>query len=220
MAAALLLLSGCSHEAADWKKATGADSTDSYQQFLKDHPSSSYAAAANARIRDLMTDRDWQTAASTDTREAYEAFIAQHADSKWVQEARIRIENFAQAGGATASAAESPPPAPSVAHASAPKTSPAAGNPSHIASSSGAHAQMVQLGAFSTRERAQSQWKRLSAKFPTELKSLKPDYQQTRSKSGVIYRLRVPVSSVAAAKGLCGTLRKHAQTCVLVTTPT
>jgi cell division protein FtsN len=80
-----------------------------------------------------------------------------------------------------------------------------------------AHGHFVQLGAFHSKEQAQTQWKQLAAKFPSELKSLKPDYVEGQSKHGALVRLRVPMSSVAAAKGLCGTLKKHAQSCVPLT---
>jgi cell division septation protein DedD len=259
IAAAMLLLSGCNHESADWKAATAANTMDSYQQFLKQHPGSSYAPAADARIKEMMTDQDWQTAASTDTREAYEAFIANHADSKWVQEAKIRIENFApgassSGGPATVAADKSPgvaadnaaqsaaepatepsaaPPKPTVKPAAttsatraptlvakqSPKSHTASAPASTSASNSShanGHGHVVQLGAYSTRERAQSEWKSLAAKFPAQLKSLKPDYQPVKSKGGMVYRLRVPVASAEAASGLCGTLKKHAQTCVVV----
>jgi hypothetical protein len=248
---AMLALAGCNHESADWKKATAADTADGYSAFLKDHPSSSYAAAANARIKALSEDHDWQAAASTDTRDAYDGFVSQHPDSKWVQEARIRIENFAQSS--TASASESPPgvvtepsadtSATKPASASAPhepKVRPAAttsamrtlppkdpvkvasaASASHstsVASATSAHNHFVQLGAFSSKERAQTQWKTLSAKYPGEFKALKPDYQQIKSKQGsLMVRLRVAVSSKAAGEGLCGTLHKHSQSCVVAT---
>ncbi len=257
IAATMLLLSGCNHESADWKAATAANTMDSYQQFLKQHPGSSYAPAANARVKEMMTDQDWQTAASTDTREAYEAFIANHADSKWVQEAKIRIENFAPGGtssggpagaadkppalaadnsaespaepgtepavvpskktvkpAATTSAMRAPPRHDADAHASASASPKASAN--NAAGHASSHAHVVQLGAYSTRERAQSEWKTLAAKYPAQLKSLKPDYEPVKSKSGTVYRLRVPVASAEAATGLCGALKKHSQTCVVV----
>jgi cell division septation protein DedD len=201
----LLVLAACSHEGADWKSAHTADTVEAYQQFLQQHPSAANSPAARDRLKALTEDRDWQAAAAADTRAGYEQFVAQHADSKWVQEARIRIENFAQGGSSapTTTTAAAPAPAPATRSAS-PKVASAPAN-------------FVQLGAFRSKERAQSQWKQLAAKFPTELKSLKPDYVQGQSKHGTVYRLRVPVSSVAAAKGLCGTLKKHSQLCVPVT---
>ena len=99
-----LSLAGCSHEGADWKSATGADTSEAYQQFLTQHPSSANAVQAHTRIAQLQEERDWQAATSGDTRDAYEQFLAQHADSKWAQEARIRIENFAQSRGTAAAA--------------------------------------------------------------------------------------------------------------------
>ncbi|MGH8144087.1 MAG: hypothetical protein ACREU2_16415, partial [Steroidobacteraceae bacterium] len=93
-----LLLAGCSHESADWKQATLANSTEAYQAFLQQHPHSPEAVQAQVRIKELTAQRDWQIASASDTRDAYQQFISAHPDSKWVQEARIRIENFAQAG--------------------------------------------------------------------------------------------------------------------------
>src|SRR5665213_2590426 len=97
-----LALAGCSHEGADWKSATAADTSEAYQQFLTQHPNSTNAVQARTRIQQLQEDRDWQAATAADTRDAYEQFLTQHADSKWAQEARIRIENFAQSNGAAA----------------------------------------------------------------------------------------------------------------------
>jgi cell division septation protein DedD len=220
-----LLLSACSRETADWKSASTADTAEAYQQFLTQHPKAPNAAAAQARLKALSEDHDWQVAAAADTRLAYEQFVAAHADSKWAQEARIRIENFAQ-NGASSNSASSEPATPPTPPAPAKSAAPRSATSGKVASASAkpaaksgasAHGNFVQLGAFSSRERAQSEWKTLAARFPTELKSLKPDYVQGTSKHGTVFRLRVPVSSVAAAKGLCGTLKKHSQLCVPVT---
>jgi hypothetical protein len=222
-----LVLSACSRESADWKSASTADTVEAYQQFLTQHPKAANAPAAQTRLKALSEDHDWQVASAADTRDAYEQFVSAHADSKWVQEARIRIENFAQSGtrGTTASpdAATATTPAPAPANpAAAKRAAPTkvAGAPSKAAPSTSATAargHYVQLGAFSSKQRAQSEWKTLAARFPTEFKSMKPDYVQGKSKHGTVYRLRVSVSSVAAAKGLCGTLKKHSQLCVPVT---
>jgi len=217
-----LALAGCSHESSDWKSATAADTAEAYQQFLQQHPKSANAAQAQARIQQIAEDHDWQAAAAADTRDAYQQFIAQHPDSKWAQEARIRIENFAQAGGAPAAgrtatapaaqgpAANPPPPVASpggrVAHGSAGKLA-----------SSGEHRHFVQLGAFHSKARAESEWHMLSAKYPDELKSLKPHFVPGKSKSGPVYKLRVGVASESDAKGLCSRLKQHSLLCVPVT---
>jgi cell division septation protein DedD len=217
----LLSLTGCSHESADWKSAAAADTAEAYQQFLQQHPKSANAAQAQARIKQISDDRDWQAAAAADTRDAYEAFAAQHPDSKWAQEARIRIENFAQSGNAGGAAAAapapgSPPAKPVVAppiHATPPPARMASSKPvPHEAE----HGHVVQLGAFHSKARAESAWKSLSAKYPSELKPLTPHYVAGKSKTGSVYKLRVELSSASDAKGLCATLKKHAQTCVRV----
>jgi hypothetical protein len=233
-----LALAGCSHESADWKSATAADTTEAYQQFLQQHPKSANAAQAQARMQQIADDRDWQAAAAADTRDAYEQFVAQHADSKWAQEARIRIENFAQSGasggkvvsanGATPNAATAAGPATTAGQAAiiapAPTQNPAppqgvakrhAGAGTKVASAE--HGHFVQLGAYHSKARAESEWKVLAAKYPSELKSLKPHYVPGKSKNGPVYKLRVSVPSATDATGLCARLKKHSQVCVPVT---
>ncbi|HWG76398.1 MAG TPA: SPOR domain-containing protein [Steroidobacteraceae bacterium] len=120
---AMLALAGCSRqEAADWKQATLADSSEAYQLFLQQHPHSAEATQAQARMQQLAEQRDWQIASAADTRDSYQLFLTQHADSKWAQEARIRIENFAQAGvsgGPALTAAAASPSATGAAEAGA-----------------------------------------------------------------------------------------------------
>jgi hypothetical protein len=217
-----LSLAGCSHESADWKSATGADTGEAYQQFLTQHPNSANAVQAHTRIAQLQEERDWQAATSGDTRDAYEQFLAQHADSKWAQEARIRIENFAQSRGtatastaatiATAAPASAAPPGRTPSRAAAPQPSMATGG----SATTMAGAQYVQLGAFSSQAHAQWQWKRLSARFSRELGALTPRYVAGKPKARGLVRLQVAVASRAQAKALCAKLKAHAQSCVPV----
>ena len=226
----MLALSGCSHEGSDWKAASAADTSEAYQQFLQQHPNSANAAQARARLQQLLEDRDWQAASSTDTRDAYEQFALAHPDGKWTQEARIRIENFAQtaasggvkatgtSGGAGSTGAtlgkgagpgavrpaSSSPAAPQVKR-SAVKVAGATTSPRY-----------VQLGAFSTQARAESAWKTLTARFPAELKALKPHYVAGRVHAHELVRLQVAVASRAVAHDVCSKLKKHAQSCVAV----
>jgi cell division septation protein DedD len=236
-----LALGGCSHEGADWKSATAADTPEAYQQFLQQHPKSANAVQAQARIAQIADDRDWQAAAAADTRDAYQQYLAAHADSKWAQEARIRIENFAQSGtasgsaaaaGAAAAAANPPPITASEPAVAAKPLKPAMSSPTQVATPKAAASKpavssklaakserghFVQLGAFRSKASAEVAWKKLSAKYPTELKSLTPHFIAARSKGGPVTKLRVAVSSASDARGLCATLKKHAQVCVPVT---
>jgi len=238
-AIAALIVAGCSHEAADWKSATLANTSEAYQSFLQQYPHSREATEAQARVKQLTEERDWQNAVAANTRDAYQQFTTQHPDSKYGQEAKIRIENFAQAdvGAATANAGVSTPPvpSPSAAASSAPAAeasetaslpSPSVHKPktaqlaakrvSRVSDGrAAAKSQWVQLGAFGSKSRAESHWRQLAARF-SALKALHPRYVAVRSRQHHVYRLEVRVSSSAAASGLCATLKRHAQACLRV----
>jgi cell division septation protein DedD len=221
-----LAVAGCSSESTDWKSATAADTSEAYQQYLQQHPTGANAEQAKTHLKLLQEDRDWQSASGADNRAAYEQFLAQHADGKWAQEARIRIENFAQ-GGAAPGASASATAAPAASAAAPAPAAPAAVAPKPTASSASTHktrvagqrtpGHLVQLGAFSSQSRAESQWKVLQARFPVQFKSMEPRYVPARAKSNHVVRLQVSVSSAANARGLCAELRKHSQPCVPVT---
>jgi cell division septation protein DedD len=206
-----LLIVGCSHEGADWKAASTADTSEAYQKFLTQYPKSPNAPQAQARIQQLQDDRDWQVATTTDSRDGYQQYLAQHPDSQNAQEARIRLENFAQSGAAAVAAASA---AAATAAAAKPAAATARGK-SHVAGA-GIGAHYVQLGAFSSQARAESQWKRLSSRYSRELGALTPRYVASKSHSRGLVRLQVAVNSRAQGRALCEKLRAHAQSCVTV----
>jgi len=72
---------------------------------------------------------------------------------------------------------------------------------------------VLQLGAFRTRARAESEWRQLTVRFST-LKGLHPRYVAASSHSGRVYRLQVRVSSAAEASGVCASLKRRARSCV------
>jgi cell division septation protein DedD len=203
--------SGCSHEKRDWHSAQAADTIEAYEEFVKEHPKSARTSDAQTRIVQLTEDRDWQRASSTDTADAYRQFLAAHPQAKSAQEARIRIENFGMNGGTAAATqgaasqpATAPPPPPPASHAAASKPAAAGTMVS------------VQLGAFSTRAKAQSQWRRLMARFQTELQGAVSDVERGKSARGrPVYRLKAKVADEAGARSLCAELKKHAEACVV-----
>ncbi len=123
----VLAASGCSRQQSDWEKARTANTTDSYELFLKKYPNGEFTAQAQARVKELYEERDWQKARDADTPDAYQAFLKQYPEGKWTEEARIRVENFtlAQAPG-TPAGAESPVAAPGPAVPAPPGPKPAA----------------------------------------------------------------------------------------------
>jgi cell division septation protein DedD len=223
LTASVLLLAACSRVGDDWRAAQAADTTEAYQEFLQQHTDSEFGVQAQARIKQLAEDRDWQQASALDTRDAYEQFVAQHADGKWAQEARVRIENFQLSGGSPAPAAAAPvvaatpapaaKPAPATKPVPAAKPAPAAGGASARTAPGGNY--YAQLGAFSTRARAEAEWQRLHDKL-APLKSLQPHYASGQSQSQTVYRLQVGMASEQRAREFCAALKKLAQACVPV----
>jgi hypothetical protein len=207
----LLTLSGCSREKSDWRSAQAADTPESYEQFIAAHPDSSQVATARERLAQLAEEKDWRNAAGLDTREAYQQFLAQYPNGKWAREAQIRIENFSLGSGAGAAAA--PPTsagAPGEA-ASVPEAPPAA--------AAGSSGYGVQLGAFSSAERANAEWKKLQAEASGTLDGLEPRVVVGESAGRTIYRLQAEVRDEAQARAICGGLQVAKKPCVPVLPP-
>jgi cell division septation protein DedD len=211
--------SGCSHDQRDWSSAQAANTIEAYEGFISAHPKSAHAAEAQAQIAQLSEARDWQRASTIDTADAYRQFLAQYPQGKSAQEARIRIENFGMSGapaaGTSPAASSAAPPAagataPATAAPPPPKPAPTA------AQTAGSGQYSVQLGAFSTQAKAQSQWRRLNTRFGARLRGTEPDIEPAKSANGRrIYRLRAKPLTEARARVLCSALRKHGQPCVV-----
>src|ERR1700716_3388607 len=103
--ALLLVIAGCSRQQSAWEKTRAANTTDSYEPFIKKYPSGELTAQAQARVKELYEERDWQKARDADTQEAYQAFLKQPPEGKWTEEARIRVENFTLAAPSNATPA-------------------------------------------------------------------------------------------------------------------
>jgi cell division septation protein DedD len=230
LAVVAFTISGCSHVGEDWKAAQAADTTEAYQDFLRQHPDSEYGVAAQERVRQLAEDRDWQQASKADTLDAYQQFVAVHADGKWAQEARVRIENFQlSSGGQTppavpgtengappvpAAAASAAPPAASTAK---PNTSPKATSSSTTTTAKSSAKHYAQLGAYSSKSSAEAAWHQLSGRFPTQLKSLQPHYSTgSGAHAKPMVRLQVALPSTQRAHDLCTQLKKQSQACIPV----
>jgi hypothetical protein len=203
-------VAGCSREQQDWRAAEGADTMDSYGRFIERHPDSELVKGARTRIAQLAEDRDWSEAGKADTAAAYQQFLARHPDGKWAQQARIRAQNFAlTAGGANASlgiqAASTGQASPAAAESAASTPVP---QPTKDFG--------IQLGAFSSEDRANTEWRALADRFPGELKGLSPQIIAADTASGRVFRLQAPAGDEVRARLLCEQLRKGSQPCVLV----
>ncbi|HEY4210126.1 MAG TPA: SPOR domain-containing protein [Steroidobacteraceae bacterium] len=235
----ICLLAACSREQQDWRAAEGADTIKGYGQFIEHHPDSELTTEARTRIAQLGEDRDWQQAVSAGTASAFQQFLAQHPSGKWSQEARIRAESFALAsvpivpGVGVASPPTSPSAAPSSSpSAAAPTATPTAaatvplpvtptaaltappptqGLPQTPASAAGFG---IQLGAFSSEDKANSEWAALTSRFPSQLHGLTPHVVSADTTSGRLFRLQAAAASETLARTICDELKKQSQGCV------
>jgi len=203
----LLVLCGCSRERSDWRSAQAADTSESYEQFISEHPDSSLVTDARQRLGQLVEEKEWRSAAAVDTAQAYQQFLAQHPSGKWAKEAQLRIDNFASA--------------PATGGASTPATAPAAGEAASVPEAppagSGAGAGFgVQLGAFSSAERANAEWNTLKSEAPGTLDGLEPRVVVGEASGKTIYRLQAEVRDEAQARAVCGGLKVANKPCVAV----
>ena len=205
----LLALSACSREKSDWRSAQAADTAESYEQFVAAHPDSSLVATARERLVQLAEEKDWRNAAGLDTPAAYQQFLAQYPNGKWAREAQIRVENFAlSAAGSNAAAAPAPAAGAAGEGASAPEAPPV--------STAGGAGYGVQLGAFSSAERANAEWQKLQAEAVGTLDGLEPRVVVGESSGKTIYRLQAEVRDEAQARAICGGLKVANKPCVPV----
>ncbi len=218
-----ILLVSCSAEKSDWQAAQSADSVEAYEQFITKHPQSALANEARARTRQLAEEKDWEKATSVDTANSYQAFLGKYPDGKWSEEARIRVENFNVLGApanAAVAAAAAPKPAAAATPAAAPQPA-AATKPAPVALVTAAKPSVaggyrVQLGAFSSVDKANSEWQRLKGKYAAQLGSLSPSVVPVDASAGKLFRLQVQVADEARARATCGALTAAGQACVVV----
>ena len=205
----LLVLVACSREKSDWRSAQAADSPESYEQFIAAHPESTLVTTARERLVQLAEEKDWRSAAEADTREAYLQFLAQYPAGKWAKEAQVRVENFA--GAAT----PAEPAASDGAGSAVPEAPPAAATePAPPASGFG-----VQLGAFSSAERANEEWNKLKEAAAGTLDGLAPRVVVGDAGGKAIYRLQAETRDEVQARAVCGGLKAANKPCVVVLPP-
>jgi cell division protein FtsN len=204
-----IAVSACNRAQGDWRSAQAADTVESYNQFLTRHADSEYAKDARERIAQLGEQVDWEAAAATDTLVAYQEFLTAHPQSKWAAEARIRIENFAVAGV--------PPSGMDPAIGADGSSASGAGSADIVSARDEAGGRYgVQLGAFSSSDRANAEWKRIAGQYAGPLEGLSPRVVAVESGGKALYRLQANVMDEAQARAICGALKQGGQACVVV----
>ena len=163
-------------------------------------------ASAHERLQQLGEEKDWRAAAATDTSEAYQQFLVQHPAGKWAKEAQVRIDNFA-AGAVLPGAAATP---------AAPASGEGAVLPDAQTSPPADSGYGVQLGAFSSAERANDEWKKLQIEAAGLLDGLSPRVVVGESQGKTLYRLQAEVRDEVQARAICGGLTVAKKPCVPV----
>jgi len=74
----------------------------------------------------------------------------------------------------------------------------------------------IQLGAFSSEERANAEWHALEGRYDAQLHGLSPQVVAADSTSGRVFRLQAQAGDEARARMICEELRKLSQQCVPV----
>ena len=128
---------------------------------------------------------------------------------------------MANMSGAAASAAT-----PATAAVAAPTTKPAPAPASAAAPASSKPAAVakaprpaggygVQLGAYSTKAKAEAAWVTAAQHFKAELGSAPHEVVAGKSGAAHVFRLHVAQGSESAARGLCSTLKARHQACIV-----
>jgi len=200
-------------EQQDWARAQESGTAEALRAYLQAHPMGPNADAALEQLLDLERRYIWQTAVRTASREAFENFLLQYPDAPEADEARERIAALSPPVPAKAAR----PAAATAAPAKAPATAPRPASTAKVAApKASAGSTRLQLGAFSTRERALQQRQLLESRFSQILPGpLSVDAPGSGSRDQ-LHRLRSAPMSEAQARSTCATLREQGQACMVV----
>lgn len=197
-------------EDRDWQQAAAADTKDAYEQFVAQHADSKWAQEARVRIENINL--SGPGAAGTAGQPADTAPVVTNVGGGKPGSPNLQI--VTPAPGKPAAAAK--PQAAQGAALTQPAASTAAKPAAKPATSAGAGSRFIQLGAFSSRERAEALWKTLDGKYASTLKGVTPNYDTISSGGRKLHRLRGSVSSATQAATICAELTRHGQSCIVV----
>lgn len=223
-------------EQRDWQLASAADTRDAYQQFVTKHPDSKWTQEARIRIENFAQGGVSGGAGVSASTASAQPTTPVTTAATTAAATTTATTASAAAGTSVGSTVASPPPAPTAAappaptpaaHATVARKAAARAHSRRLAArhtrgatlarAHKAHpaGRLVQLGAFRSKARAESEWRELAARF-SMLRPLTPRYVAVRERKGRFYRLQVRLSSAHAASGLCATLKHHDRPCVRV----
>lgn len=192
----------------DWENAQTADALDGYNNYLSGHPNGAHMGEARQRITELERDAAWTAAQQAGSKQALEDFLTRYPDAPQADQARSQI------------AALNPPPAPAKPPKAAGKDKgakpgqPAAAAPKKAGpAASGGGDYQVQLGAFSTMEKAKAELNKAEKRYHGIVGSLSI---QKPTGAEQVYRLRSVAMAESAARSVCQKMKGSGQDCVVV----
>jgi hypothetical protein len=74
----------------------------------------------------------------------------------------------------------------------------------------------IQLGAFHSQDAALKNWKQLQSRYDSDLHGLFAHAVPVKQGSDQLFRLQAPVGAESRARGICASLAKQSQPCVVV----
>lgn len=214
---ALAFAAGCAQTNPEWEKVRKLDTPEAYAQFEKQFPTASETALARTRRAALLDEREWRGASRVDTAEAYAAYIAQHPSGMWIVRARARQAELIAAAPPVPDAAAAEAIAKAAGVSTAAPEPKAETKPEQVSAPTPEKHQKsagivtLQLGAFSSAERAQKSWREAQG-VVASLRNAKPNI--VRGEGSSLYRLRIEVDSRAEADRVCAALRKAGASCI------
>lgn len=220
-------------EQRDWATATQADTPEAYQAFIAQHADGKWTQEARIRVENFnvlaaAAPDAPAGAASTAPAPAPAPAVAAPVAAATAKVAAAPVAAAAPPAAAPAAtpkplpvAARTPAPVPASARAAAPTPAARAGTAAAPAAATAAPSGAssagirVQLGAFSSVDKAEAEWSRARGKFPA-LQALEPRITPAETKAGRLFRLQAGVADAAAAQQLCDSLKAASQPCLVV----
>ena len=190
--AILMLLTACGGRQSDWESARKADTAEAYTEFLKRYATGDFTSQARARLAELRIEADWANAIGGDSAQSYRQFLELHPDGARADEARVRLEILNRS------------------------KAPADTQPTASGQAEPAGIYRLQLGAFSSAQRAQSAWQQTLKSHPAQLAGLSYIVERTAVGNTTLFRLQSSGLSESKARAICAALKTAQQPCIVV----
>jgi hypothetical protein len=202
-------LSACNMAKYDWNKATAANTLQSYETFLQEHPHSKYADNAQGRILALRDEQAWSAAQATHTIAAYNAYLNAWSGGVHVSDVPYQITALQRA--AAWKELQNDPSAASLQAFLVVYPQGRESNEARAKLKDFYHLQLADAPSAAAAEHKRAELQRKFGKELSDLAVLAPAAASTTS--GARFRVVAGPMSRAAANSTCATLERAHQGC-------